>query len=279
MPYSGVYATYPVPGATLVQSPILSPSAFSTGAATLLVVRPNELVQLLPALKHLASLSVVIQVSTLPSHDHAQVLALRSAGLALVYSPTQERATANAVVAAHVAATGRGVIHFGEFDPSVVLGAGTAETIEPASTVQGAFAAAFAAVPTSAAAALFGDNGAPSTFIIGLGNTSALESSLPSDAALVSLSLYRPLSAASIREFVPKSAKTVVVLEQVYNKVAKWSPLFLDVVGAFAESDDEAPSILSGTLGFVADGEAAAAQLSGTPSLPQTLENSYEGGS
>jgi len=55
----------------------------------------------------------------------------------------------------------------------------------------------------------------------------------------------------------------VVVLEQSYTNLTKWSPLYLDVVGAFADSDDadEVPALLSATLGQVADAKDAVKQI------------------
>ncbi|KAL8276986.1 hypothetical protein RQP46_010621 [Phenoliferia psychrophenolica] len=262
--YSSVYSTVRTPGAVLVPSPVLPSTAFVAGSATLLVLPPASLIQLLPSLKQLAASPIVIQVSTLASGgDHAPVLALRSSGLALVYSSSTEQAAANAQVAALVAASGRGVIHFGEFEATKVdwpVAAAAPALNGAATSTFSAFAAAYAATPAAHSRTSTGAK-APSTLVLALGNTTSFASSLPQTVGLVSLSLVRPLSSALIRELVPKGTKTVVVLEQTYNKVGKWSPLFLDVVGAFAESDDDAPVILSGTLGTVTDAPAAVAQI------------------
>lgn len=255
-----IYSTVRTPGATLVPSAVLPSSAFAAGPA-LLLLPPSSLIQLLPSLKALATSPIVIQVSTAASSDHAPVLALRSAGLVLVYSSTESHAAANAIVAASIAASGRGVIHFGEFSANKVdFGLPTAPAAPQASS--SAFADAYAAAPAAAPFVTSGD-ASPSTVILALGNTAALAAALPPSTSLVSLSLYRPLAPAALRALVPQSAKTVVVLEQTYSKSGKWSPVFLDVVGAFAESDEDAPVILSGTLGTVTDGAAAAAQISG----------------
>ncbi|GAA5916609.1 hypothetical protein JCM6882_009176 [Rhodosporidiobolus microsporus] len=290
--YSQAFSTAPLQGATTVPSAILPPSTFSSASSsasapqlpTLLVLQPAQLISLLPTFKSLATAPVVLQVSTSAAKDHSPVLALRGSGLSLLYSSTTDAAKSNALVAARVAAQGRGVVHFGEFDEQVsfgfddaskayVLGKdkaangngeaaasnGNGQALE--ATLETAFSSAFAHLPSSLRrqAQAYSGADAPKTLVVALGNTAALESSLPSDFALVSVSLYRPLSPSQIRSLVPSSVETVVVLEQVYKKASKWSPLFLDVVGAFAEEDDDAkvPTILSGTLGEVKDGAAA----------------------
>ncbi|GAA5839451.1 hypothetical protein JCM9279_005947 [Rhodotorula babjevae] len=279
--YSKAYSTAPLDGAVLVPSPHLPSSALaaSTSAAValpvLLAVEPKQLLQLLPQLKELARSPVVLQVSTASTRDHAPVLALRGSGLSLVYSRDADAAKRNALVAARVAAQGHGVVHFGEFDSAVDFGFDQAATdfvlaqdLSKATNGNGAsngngevhdeatpapvatlFSSAFAQQGASSQA--YAGAESPKTLLIALGNTSALESSLPADYALVSLNLYRPLSPAQIRGLVPAGVETVVVLEQVYKKASKWAPVYLDVVGAFADEDDDArvPTILSATLG------------------------------
>ncbi|BGP49384.1 Sulfite reductase [NADPH] subunit beta [Rhodotorula kratochvilovae] len=283
--YSQAFSTTPLAGAALVPSPHLPPSALaaSTSAATLptlLAIEPRQLLQLLPSLKELARAPVVLQVSTASTRDHAPVLSLRGSGLSLLYSRDAEAAKRNALVAARVAAQGHGVVHFGEFEQKVDLGFDAATAADFVLAKEGAaasnghvngngasngngevhdaatpapiatlFSSAFAQQGASAQAYTGAES--PKTLLIALGNTAALESALPADYALVSLNLYRPLSPAQIRGFVPAGVETVVVLEQVYKKASKWAPVYLDVVGAFADEDDDAKvsTILSATLG------------------------------
>lgn len=276
--YARTLATTQVVGTTLVQSALLDAASFADSPLpTLLILQPSQLISLLPSLKLYAASRLVLQVSTSASHDHSQVLALRSSGLALIYSADAQQAAVNALVALRIAASGRGVVHFGEFESAVDMGfAGVtsdwvvSQTIVSPQTngaaLASSVAAAYASLPASHAASPFTYTGSasPSTLVVALGNTSAFASSLPSNAALISLNLYRPFTSAQIRELVPAGVQTVVVLEQAYRKTAKWSPLFLDVVGAFAESDDVAvPVILSGTLGQVVDAAAAVATIAG----------------
>lgn len=284
-PYSAVYSTTRVQGATHVPSAVLPASALaSSGSPILLLVQPDELLSLLPTLKQLAASSIVLQVSTSKTQDLAPVLALRGSGLSLIYSDSQEAAKANAAVAARVAATGHGVVHFGEFgeESDLVQGSVDSEWIsgqsqQVASNGNGAshegasladsFSSAFASLPSPLRATAQSQTGAesPKTLVVALGNAAPLASSLPSDYSLVSLNLYRPLSPASIRSLVPASVETVVVLEQVHKKAGKWSPVFLDVVGAFAEEDDDAkiPKVLSASLGEVSDVGAAIQAITG----------------
>lgn len=274
--YANAFSTTPVGGATLVPSPLLPTSTFSQ--LSLLILQPNQLIQLLPTLKQLAKTPLVIQVSTSAvSNDHAQVLAVRGSGFALLYSSNEQQAIANALVAAQVANSGRGVIHFGEFEAKVDFGfAGTSvstiavgsEEVKSLASLASTFASVYAALPASHSATPFSYSGdaSPKTLILALGNTFPLLSSLPPHSALVSLNLYRPFSSAQIREIIPASVETVVVLEQSYKKFGKWSPVFLDVVGAFAEAGEEVktPVILSGTLGLIEDGKCAAGVIAGT---------------
>ncbi|GAA5952048.1 hypothetical protein JCM21900_006233 [Sporobolomyces salmonicolor] len=293
--YSHVYATTRVQGATLVPSPILPPSAVAASSSpalpSLLLLEPHQLLSLLPTLKALATSPVVLQVSTKSTKDLAPVLALRGSGLSLLYSASEAAAKSNAAVAARVAATGQGVVHFGEFDNQVdlgvegvdgdwVLGKDKAATNgngahHDAPSVSSAFTSAFAHLPSNLTATSQSYTGAqaPKTLLVALGNTSAIESALPSDYGLVSLNLYRPLSAPQIRSLVPSSVETVVVLEQVHKKAGKWSPVFLDVVGAFAEEEENAkvPRILSATLGEISEGASALQAISEAVSAGTTL--------
>ncbi|KAK4049151.1 Sulfite reductase [NADPH] subunit beta [Microbotryomycetes sp. JL201] len=286
--YSRVYSTTPVDGAVVVQTPVLSSTQLeaadsSAAAPVLLITEPAKLIQLLPQLKQLASRRIVVQVSTAATRDHSPVVALRgsSTAFAFIYSSTQQQAAANALVAAKVASHGHAVVHFGEFDNAVDLGSATVgrewlakplavstanghtQTNGDAhkSSLSGTFSSVYATLPAEFATEPFAVSGAenPSTVIVALGNVSALASALPADTRLVLISQYRPLSTEQIRAFVPASTRTVVVLEQAYKQTTKWSPLFLDVVGAFADDDSDAPApaVLSGILGEVSDGAAA----------------------
>lgn len=265
MTYSNIYSTSKSTlNSTFVPSPILPNSSIYTSSSspTLLILNSHELIQLLPTLKLLANSSIILQVSTLNSNDHTKILAIRSSGIALLYSSNQEQANVNASIAIKVARAGKGVLHFGEFTSEVINLAreenNSVAIVGGTSSTSDVFTSAYASTPLATPLTYFG-NTSPTTLIIALGNTSTLINSLPTSSALISLNLYRPLSSSTIRNLVPSSVTTLVVLEQTYRQVSKWTPVFLDVVGAFAESDDSTvvPTILSGILGTTTDGVAA----------------------
>ncbi|KAM0756127.1 sulphite reductase hemo protein, beta subunit [Meredithblackwellia eburnea MCA 4105] len=277
MSYGKVLSTVQVDGAATVPSPVVPISALSTSSdPTLVLVQPSALINLLPQLKNYANKPIVFQTSSLDSQlpgDHSQtLLALRSLAT-ILYSTNEQQAIANNAIAAQVAkSTGKAVVHFGEFEQKVFgQPSSSSSAVQNGSNgvngkaaestpTQAALEAAYAAIPSASPYSVFGETKAPTTVIVALsGNaTAALSASLPAKTKLVSLNLYRPLPAQLIRSFVTKSTKAVVVLEQSYSGNGKWTPLFLDVVGAFAESEDEAPEkFLSGTVGFISDAKKA----------------------
>jgi sulfite reductase (NADPH) hemoprotein beta-component len=257
-------------GATLIPSPILSNSQLS--APCLLVLPPHQLIQLLPTLRTLVKSNVVLQVSTQATHCHSSVVALRDSGLVLLYSPDQSTALPNSQVASTIAATGRAVLHFGEFSNEELLMASSSEkSIERTNGSNATIGSAFSS--STATTSSYHGSATPSNLIIALGNTAALIPSLPSNSALISLNLYRPLSPAYIRALVPAGVEKIVVLEQVAQSITKWAPLFLDVVGAFAESEDDqvTPVILSGILGRLDLTEGLAANAAITRTFPRSF--------
>lgn len=293
--FSRVYSTRAAQGATTVSAasiPLNADSPKGTSSdepqpPTLLNLESRELIQLLPQLKALAQAAVVVQCSTAATRDHSAVLALRGSGLAFVYSSNDEQAHSNTLVAARIAAAGKGVVHFGEFTENKLdLGAEFGVSAEwivardssteengatNGTTHKSSFATAintvYATLPNALKAAPYSYSGSsnPETLVVALGDVASLSAALPSSFALLSISLYRPLSATQIRELVPTSVKTVVTLEQVYTHTSRWLPLFLDIVGAFAEAEDdvEVPTVLSGTLGQVQDASAAVKAIEG----------------
>ena len=63
----------------------------------------------------------------------------------------------------------------------------------------------------------------------------------------VDLSLLAPLP--PLHDFLPSSIERVLVLEQAWNWPTKWSPLYLDVLGAIQQLSTPHPSLRSVTLG------------------------------
>lgn len=239
-------------GTSIIPSPLSFIPSTTTTTSTL-ILPSSQLIQLLPTIKSLSNTKLILQVSTLDNDsDHSQILALNQSGFNFVYSPTTELALQNQHhLNTIINTTGKAVLHFGEFSHQPLI----TSSIDPTPATNG-----HSSIPAFTATSYTGSP-APSHLIIALGNTTALQSSLPSNAALLSLTLYRPLSSAQIRALVPASVQKIVVLEQTAKSLTNWSPVFLDVVGAFAESDEDTvvPVILSGILGHIADGQAQAA--------------------
>ena len=65
--------------------------------------------------------------------------------------------------------------------------------------------------------------------------------------AFVDLSLLAPLP--PLRDFLPSTAERILVLEQAWNWPTKWSPLYLDFLGAVQQLSAPHPSLRSVTLG------------------------------
>lgn len=295
--FKAVYSTTPLSGASVVQSASI-PLGGSTAAKdepvapSLVLIQPTELIQLLPQLKALAQSPVVVQCSTVATQDHSPVLALRGSGLAFLYSSNDQQAASNTLVAARVAATGKGIIHFGEFTQNKLdfgsnkgvsaewiiardatnveqNGASNGTTHKP--SLATLINSVYSTLPRTLDVQPYSYSGSsnPETLIIALGDVTSIAASLPSSYAVLSINLYRPLSATQIRELVPAGVKSVVTLEKVYTRTSKWSPLFLDVVGAFAEAEDdvEVPNVLGGTLGQIQDSASAVKAIQGMSGL------------
>lgn len=111
-----------------------------------------------------------------------------------------------------------------------------------------------------------GASSTPTKLVFGVG-TSASFSAIAAaantqDIGFLSLSLLRPLSSAALLELIPKSVTSLLVIDQAYSKTTKWSPLYLEVLGAFHASQAEesprlTPTISSATLGLVGTATAS----------------------
>ncbi|KAF5362331.1 hypothetical protein D9756_002581 [Leucocoprinus leucothites] len=72
--------------------------------------------------------------------------------------------------------------------------------------------------------------------------------------SFVTLSLLNPIPHSRLLSAIPPSVQRVIVLEQVYRWTTKWTPLYLEVVGALQHRNAESrPVVLSGILGDVSD--------------------------
>lgn len=66
----------------------------------------------------------------------------------------------------------------------------------------------------------------------------------------IDVSLVSPLPRSKLLRHIPTSVREVIVLEQVYSWNLKWTPLYLEVVAALQQRQDERrPNVHSGVLG------------------------------
>ena len=252
------------------------------------------------AAKAILGFPIVLHLST--NGDHASLQVLKSAGFVLIYSASAEEAQKNALLASKIAVSAsRAVVHFFEgaeqggevhmpfADKFLQHGAklnghvngmsnGHGQTTGNADTdnlpsqhhsLQSALDEAYELAeqhklnlkPSHSAGPA-----SPSRFVVTLGNSIAISSLAGaldiSDTGILSLSLYRPLTPATLLSLIPESVKSVVVLEQAYSKTTKWSPLYLDVLSAFhsaQETPREVPAISSALFGAVGTATASEA--------------------
>lgn len=92
----------------------------------------------------------------------------------------------------------------------------------------------------------------PQTVIFTVGRR---EISIPVEGvSFVALSLLNPIPRSRLLSVIPASVQRVVVLEQVHRWATKWTPLYLEVVGALQHRDAEnRPTVLSGVLGDISE--------------------------
>jgi len=80
--------------------------------------------------------------------------------------------------------------------------------------------------------------------------------SLGDNVGVVKVRLYRPFSAKHLLEAIPKSVKSIAVLDRTKEAGSLGEPLYLDVVGALSEADDsdklkfEMPHVIGGRYGL-----------------------------
>ena len=72
-----------------------------------------------------------------------------------------------------------------------------------------------------------------------------------SEHGVLALNWYRPLDYQRLLDLIPTSVERIAVLEQVTKKSNQFSPLFVDVISAFATSDRQLPVFSSGVIGSI----------------------------
>lgn len=233
---------------------------------------------LVPHLPRVSRFPLVIHV--VAQHDTSDVLALRSAMPFYFQSSSAQEAHDHALLAARIAKSERKVVvHVFSDDNSADITESSESTIQlfldgsqsslppNADEINGENEAgtkqyiAYEAA-SSSFLSLFGralkpyhliSSEDPLTLLISLGVPFAdSQAALPAGVALLTISLLRPFPVSQILSIIPTSITRIIVLERVYKRTTKWTPLYLDVVGALQSKEDgQRPEVLSATLGLV----------------------------
>ncbi|KAG8967407.1 hypothetical protein FRC03_010023 [Tulasnella sp. 419] len=101
----------------------------------------------------------------------------------------------------------------------------------------------------------------PRTLLITVGQASAIkEEAVAGVPGLghLHISLIQPLSPSFLLQEIPESVNKVVIVEQVYKRATKWTPLFIDVAAAL-QSREQRPQLFGAVLGQVTSSNAEAA--------------------
>ena len=261
---------------------------------------PQILNRLLPRSKHILGLPVVLHLAT--NGDHASLQVLKSTGFVMIYSASTEEAQKNTLLASRIAlSASRAVVHFfeGEETGNEVqlpraqgfleagdklnghvngMANGHGQTTGSADednlpsrhhSLESAIEEAFEMADKrklNLAPSHYAGPPSPTHFVVALGSSvsvSSLAAALDTTyIGMLSVSLYRPLKAATILSLIPESVTSLLVLEQSYTKTTKWSPFYLDILSAFhstQETPRSVPRISSGLLGAVGTATAASA--------------------
>lgn len=261
----------------------LNQNASKAPLVTLTLQSDREvLTRLIPRLSALADSPVVIHVAA--TGDIADALALRTVVPFFLHSSTSQKAHDHALLAARLAKVERKLVlhlfHTSTQDEVSELDGSQLRSFlseEPSRLTNGNFNSngwndsqdeavarllhKFEVVASYAHARLqrplspfsfrVSATSCPTTLLITLGQ-GIPSSTLPEHIAHIDLALIQPFSPIRLREAVPSTIKTVIVLEQIHKWPTKWTPLFLDTLSASQLWEEPRPQIISGTLGELA---------------------------
>lgn len=246
---------------------------------------PDTLTRLLLHFAQLSSLPLVLHLSV-QNDDLSDVLLLRSAAPFFIISMTAQQAHDNALLASRLASMEKkAVVHVfyehtddigdvEEIGESKILpflegekhiytnGAnGHHKAGVPPSPTEPTLKTLFAAYESAELSTLalvrrslrpLSQRGSsdPHTVMFTLGKAN-LSSDLDLEGiSCVSISLLSPLSPSHILKYIPASTSRVIVLEQIQRWNMKWTPLYLDVIGALQQRVSAThPVVQSGYLG------------------------------
>jgi sulfite reductase (NADPH) hemoprotein beta-component len=262
--------------------------------------QPALIARIVAGLSAIAKSPVVIHVAALGG-DHAPLAAFRSTGLTLLYSASPEQARLNSFLAARIAIrSSQPVIHWFDADDTASLppldaaeaqklaawsreassgkangvngetkDAGEPEEEDPSAPLANTVESSYASFPTSQTSKLaphsYTGPENPTRLVIAMASRASLDplrAGLGSEVGLLDLFLYRPLLPSSLLDLIPQSVTSILILDQSYSKTTRWSPLHLDVQGAFSQRPSRAtPQIVSGILGKITSEQEASAAI------------------
>lgn len=226
--------------------------------------------QLLVHLPELSDLPLVLHVALdAKNEDLGDVLVLRSSVPFFIYSKNAQEARDHALLASRLAkAEKKAVVHVFHAELEVT------EAVEddalrrflletPSGAVNGhsdvsARLATAYHTAASETAALTGKpldaltiHGmeSPHTLIFTLGQA-AFDFALDG-VTFVDVSLLSPFPLSQVTDLVTESVTRIIILEQIHNWSVKWTPLYLEVIGALQHLTDSRPAVHSGVLGKV----------------------------
>ncbi|KAG8887561.1 hypothetical protein FRB98_009467 [Tulasnella sp. 332] len=244
--------------------PTLRQHAEPSFLTSLTLSSTDALIHLLPSIPSLAGLPIVIHATYT---DLADALSLRSAVPYIIHSSNAQQAYDHALLASRLALSAKTLVlhlfshHTGPkvhhvTDAQVKSFIGSSDY--SAAHTNGATAASEYEAAARSTAKLTGRHLQPASYngpaqptvvLVTLGDASTIHGALGSHhSGLLDLSLIRPFPTSYILQHLPTTATKVIVLEQVYKRAVKWSPLFLEVTSALAQLPVK---VISGTLGHV----------------------------
>ncbi|PSR90592.1 hypothetical protein PHLCEN_2v4885 [Hermanssonia centrifuga] len=265
---AGSKATYSLPfgadvGSTLVQHSSVGLLSYTATS------HPQLLHRLVLPLSELASTPLVLHVAV--NDDLSDALVLRSTVPFCLYSRTAQQAHDNALLASRLARVeGKPVLHiFAEVEEEL-------DEVKEEEVQSFLFAQQHSVVnghvlpPADYAPALYRSyfDVAASTSSLVHHSVQALSQQGPTDphtvvfslgraqfdfeedgVNFVDVSLLHPLPAGRVTDLIPSSTVRVLIIEQVARWSTKWTPLYLDIVGAIQQSKrDEYPAVYSVVL-------------------------------
>lgn len=244
---------------------------------------PSPFARLVPSLSTLAHTATVVHVALPPSSDLSDVIALRSAGWVILLSSTSQDTHDHAVIASKLARqTNRAVLHvfvdnsttspeFEQVDEDKLKafldeplrlpetnGNGNGHSHHPRPELFKSYELAslstLALLRRPQRPYVYTGPSSPTTVFVVFGTEASPLVELASSSStfgVLEILILRPLAPFRLLTAIPEGVKNVVVLEQAFKKTTKWGGVYLDVVSAVQQTEDESerPKVFGGLLG------------------------------